>query len=72
MDCYNKIIKEIYGENFVSTREKIIGEDGFYTDFLHWGKNEHKVVSEILMKKIHSSFKLKESVWFNNSGYFFF
>jgi hypothetical protein len=55
MDRDNKIIKEIFGEDFFSTREKIIGKDGFYKDFLQWGKNGHKVVAEILMKKIHSS-----------------
>jgi hypothetical protein len=59
MEDYNKIIKEIYGNDLVPILEKIISENGFNVDCLHWNKNGHRVVAEILIEKITSS--LKES-----------
>jgi hypothetical protein len=41
-------------------RESIKRVDGFNSDTLHWNKNAHDVVSNIIINKISNDFNLKE------------
>ena len=57
MKDYNKIIEEIYRENFVPIMHKIDEINGFNADNLHLNKRGHRVVAEILIEKIASPFE---------------
>ena len=54
MEDYNKIIEEIYGEDFVRVKKKILEVDGFNVDNFHWNKRGHKAVADILIERINS------------------
>lgn len=54
MEDYNKIIQENYGNDFVPIHQNIDEVKGFNVDKLHWNKNGHKVVADILLEKINS------------------
>lgn len=57
MDEYNGIIRELYEDDFVPVQREMMSVDGFNAfDHFHWNKRGHKVVSEILIKKISSCF----------------
>jgi hypothetical protein len=51
---YNKIVEEIYGEDFVPIRENITNVNGFNVDNLHWNKCAHEAVADILTERIKS------------------
>ena len=51
---YNKIIEEIYCEDFVPVWQKMVEVNGFNVDNLHWNKRGHQAVAEILLERIHS------------------
>ena len=59
MEDYNKIIEEIYGEDFVLVKEKILEVNGFNVDNLHWTKRGHRAAANILLERINSHFKNK-------------
>ena len=59
MEDYNKIIEEIYGEDFVLVKEKILEVNGFNVDNLHLNKRGHKAVADILLKEINLHFNNK-------------
>ena len=50
---YNKIIKEIYGDNFILVQDKLSKVSGFNCeDHVHLNKNGHTVIAEVLLKEI--------------------
>jgi len=55
---YNKLIKEVYLDDMVLTRQLIEGVDGFNMDNLHWRKNAHEVVSKAIINRIYKDFNL--------------
>jgi len=57
---FNQIMIDVLGENLLHVGEKVAEVNGYNSDSLHWNKNVHKVVAEILMEKITSS--LEEGV----------
>ena len=60
MEEFNQILIDILGENVLHVGEKIAEVNGYNSDGLHWNKNGHRIVAEILLEKITSS--LKDSV----------
>lgn len=55
MTEYNEMIKQIYGEDFVPIRQKVLGVDGYNAiDHGHLNKRGHRVVADILLEKINS------------------
>lgn len=60
MEAYNKIIKEIYGEDFVPIQKKILEVDGFNNvDNTHLNKRGHKAVADILLERINSQLSVR-------------
>lgn len=54
MEDYNRIIEELYGEDFVSIQKKMLEVEGFNVDSLHWNKRGHQAVADILLERINS------------------
>ncbi len=45
---YNKIIEDIYHDDFIRVKEEILNVDGFNADGLHWNNRGHKAVANLL------------------------
>jgi hypothetical protein len=60
IDEYNKIISDIYGENRVPIQDELECNDGFATDKLHWNRNGHHVVANVLIEKINALLNTKK------------
>lgn len=59
---YNKILEQVYGEDFIPVQKKMLEVDGFNTvDHVHWNKRGHQAVAEILIEKINSFLKSRNS-----------
>jgi len=52
---FNKILSANLNQNFVLVYEKILDIGGFNSDQLHWNKKAHKIVGDILIKKIQNA-----------------
>tara|TARA_B100000315_G_C14503753_1_gene553579 strand:+ start:491 stop:1162 length:672 start_codon:yes stop_codon:yes gene_type:complete len=50
---YNKVIENIYSNDFIPINEKILKVDGFNKDSLHWNKRGHRAVADILLERIN-------------------
>ncbi len=57
MEDYNKIIEKVYEDQFVKVKEAIENINGFNVDNLHWNKQGHKAVAEILLPRIQTDLK---------------
>lgn len=55
---YNKIIEDELKDNFVFIKKSINEVNGFNEDNIHWNKFGHKIVYEILLKKIRTYLNL--------------
>jgi len=52
---FNAIIKEAYGEDFVSVQKKILEVDGFNAkDHGHMNKKGHQVLADVLIERINA------------------
>lgn len=57
---YNQILREVFKENVLDVKSEILSVNGFNEDNLHWNKHGHRVVAEMLTKKIESKLGAKE------------
>jgi len=56
---YNRIIAQVYGEDFVSVQKKMLEVDGFNAaDHVHWNKRAHQAAADILIERINACIKL--------------
>jgi lysophospholipase L1-like esterase len=53
MGAFNRIIEEAYGEGMVRLQEKLLEISGFNPDNLHLNKQGHRLVAEMLQRKIN-------------------
>lgn len=51
---YNQIVKDIYCDDFIMLKGYLLKAGGFNVDNLHWNKQGHRIVADILIKKINS------------------
>jgi hypothetical protein len=49
---YNKIIEDIYKEDYLKVGESLLESNGFNIDHIHWNKTGHAVVAALLVDKI--------------------
>ena len=59
MEDYNKIIKEIYTDYFVTINHELHNVNGFNDDNLHLNKKGHRAIADLLIDKINSSINKK-------------
>lgn len=61
---FNDIIKEVYGNDFVPVRERLLAVDGYNAiDQGHLNKKGHKELADILVERINEYFAQKEKVF---------
>ena len=51
---YNQILEEIYNNDLIWVKAKLLEVNGFNEDNLHWNKCGHKAIADVLIKKIDS------------------
>ena len=59
MNEYNKILENELKDNLINTKKFIYDVNGFNSDNIHWNRLGHKVVSELILKKIKQNLESK-------------
>lgn len=54
MRNYNNIIREVYGDGFVPTQDRLLACGGFNADSLHLNKHGHEAIKALLLDRIGS------------------
>ncbi len=52
MADYNRILREVFGDNVVPTQDLVRGVNGFNQDQTHWVASAHRAVGQLLVERI--------------------